>query len=595
VDELQELRQQIEAALGRRPLDLLLRNVRLVNVYAGEVVETDIGVQGGRVVSVLPGMAQAAVKTHGAQPRESLDARGLYALPGFIDAHIHVESALLTPARLAEVIVPKGTTTLFVDPMEVANVGGYAGVEALVSVTEGLPCRLFVEVPSRVPTAPGLETAGAELGLADVERMLAWENVLSLGELDPSKVLGLSEEHLKKVLAARGRGKIANGHAIGLRGAEIEAYATARLSDDHECVTFEQLQERLAVGMAVMVREGSSERNLVDLLTKVVELRLDTRHLMFCTDDKHPSDIKAEGHINYNVNQAIRLGLAPVQAIQMATLNAAQHFRVEDRIGAIAPGRFADILLSPTLDRIEPEVVFVGGRLVAQDGQLVVDVSEVSFPGWLRQTVHVTRGTKPTDFLAPASGPRACVRVIEIVPDQITNHLISAWLQVEPGGIKPDLVQDVLKLAVVERHGKNGNLAIGWVKGFGLKRGAIASSVAHDHHNLLIVGANDEDMAACVRALVESQGGFVAAEDGRVLSRLALPLAGLMSEATPGDVDRDLLHVRAAATSLGCELPTPFMTLSFVSLPSIPEAGMSDYGLIDVAAHELIPVIVDEG
>jgi adenine deaminase len=581
-----DLKEQIKAALGRRPLDLLIRNVRLVDVYAGEIVETDVGVYGGRVVAVLPGVAREATETH--------DAHGLYALPGFLDAHVHIESTLLTPARLAEVIVPTGTTALFADPMEVANVAGYDGLAAFLSGADTLPYRLFVQVPSRVPTAPGLETTGGTLGLAEVERILDWDATVSLGELDPSKVLELSEEHLQKVLAARARGKVANGHAIGLEGAELEAYATAGLSDDHECVTYEQLVRRLAVGMDVMVREGSSERNLAALMTGVIARGLDTRHLMFCTDDKHPSDIRAEGHVNFNVNEAIRLGLPPVQAIQMATINAAQHFRVDDRIGVIAPGRFADVLLCESLERIEPERVFIGGRLVAESGRLVVDVSQVTFPEWLRRTIHVSSGTSPADFAAVATGRSVRVRVIETIPGQITNYLRTATLPVRDGQIHPDVGQDVLKLAVVERHGKNGNLAVAWTKGFGLQRGAIAGSVAHDHHNILVVGTDDADMAACVRALAESQGGFVAVKDGRIVGHLPLPLAGLMSEAASEEVDVGLRAVRAAAASLGCPLATPFMILSFISLPTVPEAGISDLGLIDVRQHTLVPVVVQE-
>ncbi len=577
--------ERIKASLGRRPLDLRIRDVRLVNVYSGEIVPTDIGVQGGRVVSILPDIQRDA--------KQIMDGQGRYALPGLIDSHVHIETTLLTPARLAELIVPLGTTTLMADPMEIANVAGYRGMAAFLSGAESLPYRLFVQVPSRVPTAPDLETAGAELGLAEVERILEWEAAISLGELDPAKVLYLSEEHLQKVLAAHARGKVANGHAIGLEGAELEADATAGLSDDHECVSFEQLVQRLAVGITVMVREGSSERNLVDLMRGVIDQNLDTRHLIFCTDDKHPSDIRAEGHINFNVNEAIRLGLPPLQAIQMATLNAAHHFRVDHQIGLVAPGRLADILLCDSLERIEPQQVFLGGQLVAEAGQLVVDVSQIAFPDWLKRTVHVSSGRSADDFAVTAAGSSAQVRFIEIIPDQITNHLCTATLPIHDGYIQPDVERDLLKLAVVERHGRNGNLAVAWTKGFGLQAGAIACSVAHDHHNILVVGTNDADMAACVRALVESQGGFVAVREEELLSLLPLPLAGLMSEEPFEVVDAGLRTVRNAAASLGCPLATPFMTLSFISLPSIPEAGISDKGLIDVKKHALIPVLIE--
>ncbi len=581
-DELAGLRSRVRAALDQEPLDLLVRDAQLVEVYSGRLMPADIGIKGGRIVSTLPGRFREAA--------EVIEAEGRYAVPGFIDSHVHIESTLLTPASLAEVIVPTGTTTLLIDPMEIANVAGMSGLEAFLASLPTLPYRIFIQVSSRVPTAPGLETTGGELGFDEVASLLAWPEAVSLGELDPSKVLGLSEEHLRKVIAAQSLGKLANGHAIGLVGPELDAYAAAGLTDDHECVNIDQLEERLSRGMAVMIREGSSERNLIDLITGVLERQVDTRHLMFCTDDKHPSDIREEGHINFNVNEAIRLGLPALAAIQMATLNAAAHFRLDHLIGSITPGRLADVLLCDSLENLWPHQVIVGGQLVAQDRRLRVEVPAAGFPAWLRETVHVRPGLSASDFEFPAQGSLVRVRAIEIVPNQIFNYLREVELPVVEGKALPNPQADVLKLAAIERHGVNGNLAVGWVIGFGLKRGAIASSVAHDHHNILVVGADDRDMLACVAALQESQGGFVAVQDGEVLARLRLPLAGLISEQPAGEVEAELGRVRNAAASLGCQLATPFMTLSFVSLPSIPEAGFSDRGLIDVATHRLIPV-----
>jgi adenine deaminase len=584
MSELTNLQNQIRAALGERPLDLLVRNVRLVDVYREIIVETDLGIAGDRIVSVLPGQAR--------QARARLDAGGQYALPGFIDAHIHIESALLTPDRLAGVVVPTGTTTLLVDPMEVANVAGYEGLDEFFRGTEALPYRIFVEVSSRVPTAPGLETTGAELGPSEVRRALAWPRSISLGELDPSKVLTYRAPYLRKILAAHARGKIANGHAAGLSGRELEAYAAARLADDHECVTLEDVKARLAVGLAVIIREGSSERNLRDLVAGIVREKLPTRHMLFCVDDKFSADIAAEGHIDYNVNQAIALGLDPLRAIQMATLNAAEHFRLDDRLGALAPGRLADFILSDSLAPIRPRAVFVGGQKVAEDGRLTVAVTRARYAAWLRNTVHVRRGGRPANFSLKAPGPTANARVIEIVPDQIINTLQQASLQVIKGEVMPDLRQDVLKIAVVERHGKNGNIAVAFAKGFGLQRGAIGGSVAHDHHNIVVLGTNDADLAACVRALVKMRGGFVAVADGQVLAQLPLPVAGLMSDRPAAEVNAMLIELNAAARALGSPLNSPFMTLSFVSLPSIPEAGLTDKGLVDVRARKIVPVLI---
>ena len=585
MSELAALQHQIRAALGQAPLDLLVRNVRLVDVYRETIVETDLGIAGDRIVSVLPGPARAALAT--------LDAGGQYALPGFIDAHIHIESALLTPDRLAGVVVPTGTTTLLVDPMEVANVAGYAGLDEFFRGVENLPYRLFVEVSSRVPTAPGLETTGGELGPAEVRRALAWPRSISLGELDPSKVLSARAPYLRKVLAAHARGKIANGHAAGLAGRELEAYAAGRLADDHECVTLDDVKARLAVGLAVLIREGSSERNLRDLVAGIVREKLPTRHMLFCVDDKFSADITAEGHIDYNVNQAIALGLDPLAAIQMATLNAAEHFRLDDRLGALAPGRLADFILSDGLAPIRARAVFVGGQRVAAEGRLTVDVPRARYAGWLRDTVHAKRGGRPAHFSFKAPGPQASVRVIEIVPDQIINYFRTASLNVLRGEVQPDPAQDVLKIAVVERHGKNGNIAVAFAKGFGLTRGAIGGTVAHDHHNIVVVGTNDADLAACVRALVKMKGGFVAVANREVLAQLPLPVAGLMSDRPAEEVNAALIALNAAARALGSALNSPFMTLSFVSLPSIPEAGLTDMGLVDVRARKLIPVIIN--
>jgi adenine deaminase len=380
-----------------------------------------------------------------------------------------------------------------------------------------------------------------------------------------------------------------------LAGRDLEAYAAGRLADDHECVTVEDLKARLALGMAVIIREGSSERNLRDLVRGLVAEQLPTRHVMFCVDDKFSADLVREGHINYNVNQAIRLGLAPIQAIQMASLNAAEHFRLDDRLGALTPGRYADFILSDTLGQIKPAQVYVGGRLVAEAGKLAVDVKPVKYARWLRDTVHVTRGKKAGDFtLRHKADGQVRVRVIDIVPDQIINFWSEAEVPVVDGIIQPDPAQDVLKIAVVERHGKNGNIAVAFCRGFGLKRGAIGGTVAHDHHNVVVLGTNDTDLAACVRALARMKGGFVAVAEGKVLAELPLPVAGLMSDRSAGEVNQALDALNAAAASLGSPLASPFMTLSFVSLPSIPEAGLTDKGLLDVRTRKFVNVVVKE-
>ncbi len=581
---IQQRKDLIEAARGHQPLDLIIRHIQLVNVYTGRIEPAVLGIRHGRIVSLDADRLEAAA---------TFDGGGRYALPGLIDTHVHIDSTLVIPENLSELIVPHGTTAMFTDPMEIANVAGIDGMRVLLHSLPRLPYHILIEVSSRVPTAPGLETTGGELGLDEVRDILTWPECISLGELDPSKVLGLRDEYLAKIEAAHALQKIANGHAAGLSDAELTAYACGGLADDHECVGYEDAFARLRLGLAVLIREGSTERNLEPILTGVLREKLDTRHLMFCTDDKHPDHIRDEGHIDYMVNRAIALGVPPVQAIQMATINAAVHFRCDHVLGSLTPGRWADVILSERLDHLVPSAVFFKGQLAAQNGALVVAPPPAEYPDWIQQTVKVTRGRTGADFRLAAEGTSAKVRVIELYPDQIINERGEAVLRVIDGQVMADPAQDVLKLAVVERHGKNGNIGVTFVRGFGLKQGALASSVAHDHHNIIVVGTNDDDMAACVRGIEARQGGLSIAHGGAEQDGLSLPVGGLMSLEPVQDIIARLERITAIAHDLGCVLPAPFMTISFISLPTVPELGLTDRGLVSVRDHQLIGVFAE--
>lgn len=581
---IQQLKRQLEAAGGRRKADLLLKNLQLVDVYTGEIRPSSISIYDGRIVALDPSPDTEAERT--------IDCGGQYAVPGFIDAHVHVETTLLTPEALAEVIVPWGTTTLMVDAMEIANVAGEEGLLALVDQAEKLPFRMFLEIPSRVPTAPGLETTGGVLGPKEVRELLARKESVSLGELDPSKILGLREEYLEKVLTALDAGRLCNGHAIGLGPAELNVYATGHLTDDHECVTYEELVDRLRVGISVFIREGSSERNGKELLSGVAANHLSTEHLMFCTDDKHVQDIVREGHISRNVQLAIEAGIAPVQAIQMATLNTARHFRMEEHLGSLTPGRLADLLLLPDLETIRPSLVLKGGTVVAEAGH-ALPTPPKTYPAHLFETVHVSPTLSEHAFAIPSKGKRARCRVIDLIPDQIINRASEAWMDVEGGTLPADPRRDILKLSVVERYGKNGRVSTAFVRGFRLREGALASSVSHDHHNIVVVGTNDRDMLLAVQELQRTQGGFACAAEGAVKASIPLPLGGLMSPLPAGEVMARMEVLNAAAWALGCEMAAPFMTLSFISLPTVPDLGLTDVGLIDVMRHETCQLILE--
>jgi len=581
---LSERKDLIRAALGQAPLDLRIDDVQVVNVFAGTIEPGSIGIKGGRIVTPYADDYEA---------EQVIDGQGRFALPGFIDTHVHLDSTLVVPEFLSQLLLPRGTTVMLSDPMEIANVAGLPGFKALFHSIDKLDYHIFLEVSSRVPTAPGLETTGGELNLDDVSEILTWPQAVSLGELDPSKVLEMRDEYLLKVEAALRLGKICNGHAVGRVGKELVAYACGGLADDHECVDYAEAVTRLQLGMSVLVREGSTERNLDPILKGVVKNGAYSHHLMFCTDDKHPDEILEEGHIDFMVNRAIELGLTPMQAIQMATINAAKHFRIEHLVGSLSPGRWADILLVDDLQHISPNKVFFKGKMVVEDGKYIGTLPKPEYPDWLYKTVTLKKGNKGIDFQLKAEGDRAKVWVIDLFPDQIINTRTQDTLEVKDGAVIPDPDRDILKLAVVERHGKNGNIGVSFVKGFGLKNGALASSIAHDHHNIIVAGTNDEDMALSAKTIEEMQGGFVLVSDGKVLGKLALPIAGLLTEEPVEDVIAGLEGINQAYHNIGGSLPAPFMTISFIGLPTVPDLGLTDLGLIDVFSHKLISSFVE--
>jgi len=581
---LSERKDLIRAALGQAPLDLRIDGVQVVNVFAGTIEPGSIGIKGGRIVTPYADDYEA---------EQVIDGQGRFALPGFIDTHVHLDSTLVVPEFLSQLLLPRGTTVMLSDPMEIANVAGLPGFKALFHSIDKLDYHIFLEVSSRVPTAPGLETTGGELNLADVSEILTWPQAVSLGELDPSKVLEMRDEYLLKIEAALRLGKICNGHAVGRVGKELVAYACGGLADDHECVDYAEAVTRLQLGMSVLVREGSTERNLDPILKGVVKNGAYSHHLMFCTDDKHPDEILEEGHIDFMVNRAIELGLTPMQAIQMATINAAKHFRIEHLVGSLSPGRWADILLVDDLQHISPGKVFFKGKMVVEDGKYIGTLPKPEYPDWLYKTVTLKKGNKGIDFQLEAESDRAKVWVIDLFPDQIINTQTQDTLEVKDGAVIPDPDRDILKLAVVERHGKNGNIGVSFVKGFGLKNGALASSIAHDHHNIIVAGTNDEDMALCAKTIEDMQGGFVLVSDGKVLGKLALPIAGLLTEEPVEDVIAGLEGINQAYHNIGGSLPAPFMTISFIGLPTVPDLGLTDLGLIDVFSHKLISSFVE--
>ncbi len=584
---VEELKELIAAGKGETSCDYKLSNVKLVNVFSAQVYATDIYIKGKRIISID---TNANLKAN-----NIIDCHGMFAIPGFIDSHMHFESTMLSPEALAQEIIPKGTTTLMADLMEIANVAGKAGLEEMLLSIKELPYRMLLEISSRVPTAPGLETNGETLGTYEVSQLLDWDESRSLGEMDAAKILiSKEDEYLEKILAALNRGLVVNGHAIGHLGQELNIYASSGISDDHECVTYSELLGRLQVGMKVFIREGSSERNVDELISEVVSKKLPTDNLMFCTDDKHISDIRREGHINYNVNRAIELGLPAMQAIQMATINAAKHFRMEDQLGSITPGRYADIILSESMEKIEPVQVWFEGSPVTDKNGLLDKVYVRQYPEWIKDTVHLkTKITEKSFEISQCDNFEAVsIRAIELIKNQIINKEKIVNIVPVQGKLCSDISKDILKIAVVERYGKNGDIGKGFVIGFGLKQGAVAYSMSHDHHNIVVIGTNDKDMAVCVNYLEKIHGGACVSMNGKVLADICLPIGGLMSEKSADEVNDELEIINKEIKKLGCPLDSPLMTLSFISLPTVPELGITDKGLIDVINHKIISLTV---
>ena len=581
---LEDLRSELEAASGKRICDTILYNVKIVDVYSERITDGSVAIYNGHIVAINP--------SEHIKARNMLDGHGQYAVPGFIDSHVHVETTLLTPEALGNLLAPWGTTSMFVDAMEIANVAGLEGLNSLVNSSSHLPFRMYLEIPSRVPTMPGFETTGGTLEVSEVEQLFEDDAAISLGELDPSKVLDIKDKYLRKILCTLLNRRICNGHAIGLSPQDLNVYAAGHLADDHECVSGDDLINRLRVGIGVMLREGSSERNTVELVKCVLANGLPTDSLMFCTDDKHANDIAREGHISYNIQLAIDLGMPAITAIKMASLNAARHFHMEHELGSIAPGRFADIVLLQSLDKIVPAMVIKGGKVVF-DGEKKYSRINTHYPDKLMNTVKLPRNLCANSFRIPAEGSRALCRVIGMIPNQIINEEHQIWMDITDGEVKPDLRRDILKLAVVERYGKTSNVMSAFVQGFGLKNGALASSVSHDHHNIVVVGCNDNDMLLAVRELEKTQGGFAAVAGGKIAGTMPLPLAGLMSTEPADIVMGRMDELNGIVEKLGCCMKAPFMSLSFISLPTVPQLGLTDMGMVDVLEHRFIDSIIE--
>lgn len=564
------IKRRIAIARGREPADLLIKNARLVNLFNKNIIRTNIALADGYIAAIGEEYENGVTE---------LDLGGGYVAPGLIDAHLHIESTLLFPPALAEILIARGTTTLICDPHEIANVLGFRGVMLMLDAAENLPCDFFMTAPSCVP-ATEMETAGAELNLIEIMELLKHPRIVGLGEMmNYPGVIEADPAVIAKINAAHTAGKVVDGHAPGLSGPDLQGYLAAGISTDHECITAAEAKEKINNGMKVIIRHGSASSSLLELLPLINDATVSS--FMFGSDDREAAELIERGHIDDLLRIAVDYGADPFLALRVATGNAAGHYRLYDR-GIIAPGYRADLVVFHDLRNFQVDLVIKNGRLAAREGEAVVPVAELKLPEFALNTVKPGRQFKAEDFTLSAAGDS--LPVIGVIPGQlITEKLVLPILRSESGSVKVDLVRDLLKIAVVERHRGSGHYAVALVKGLGLREGALASSVAHDSHNIIAAGVEDEAIAAAVNELARIGGGFVVVDgECRVKAALPLTIGGLMSIQRGQQVATGMQNLMVAARQLGTSLEQPFLTLSFLALPVIPSLKITDRGLFDV-------------
>ena len=564
--KLMKKQRIIDVAAGRAPADLVLKNAVYVNVFSGELEKRDIAVAEGLIVGL--GSYSGT---------EEVDMTGKIVCPGFIDAHIHLESSLVSPAEFARAVIPHGTTTVITDPHEIANVMGEAGIEYMLAATEGLPVDVRFMIPSCVPASP-MDESGANLDYRDIDSFFEHPRVQGLAEMmNFPGIISADSETVAKIVASQAHHKKIDGHAPGLRGNDLNAYISAGVYSDHECADMADALEKLRLGQFIMIREGTAAKNLEALMPLILTEQYYGR-CMFCTDDKHPSDLLEKGHIDYICREAVRMGADPIRTVQVACLHAARYFLLNNR-GAIAPGYLADFAIVEDLKDFHVVTVYKKGQLVYQDGQ-VADFPLPVIPEHLTRLAH---DTFHLPVLTPASFAETRRKgLIGMVPGQIITQDAGY-----ADGV--DVTRDILKMAVIERHKNTRHIGIGYLTGYGLKAGAVATSVSHDSHNIICVGENDGDMALAANRIARNKGGIVVVRDGKLLAELPLEIGGIMSERPLEEVNTLLESAKAAAYTLGVSRDIdPFMTLSFMALPVIPTLRLTTRGVIDVNTQQYI-------
>lgn len=561
----------INVARGFEKADLVIKNANIVNVLSEEIHKADIAIKDGIIAGIGENYSG----------EKEIDIQGAYVTPSFIDGHVHLESTMMLPSEFAKVALPAGTTTVIIDPHEISNVLGLHGISFMHEAVKNLPLDVYTMLPSCVPATP-FETSGFDLNSYDLSLLIDKPWVLGLAEMmNFPGVLNQDNNVMAKLELAKSRGKCIDGHAPYLHGKDLCAYIASGVKSDHECTTPDEAVEKLRLGMYVMIREGTAAKDL-DALMPVLKT-CNTRKCIFVTDDRHPADLKE--HINGMVRRAVEAGVDPVKAIQIASLNTAEYFGLKN-LGAIAPGYKADLLILPDLKTFKPDLVIKNGVVAAENGKLIAELPENEALA-VRNSVNV-RWITPEDFRIEANGSK--VTALEVIPHQLITKSVVSEVKIEDGNAVSNIDNDTLKICVIERHRATGNIGKGFVKGFNLKCGAIASTVAHDSHNMIVIGTNDADMYAAAVALIKCKGGKVVVKDGEVISELPLPIAGLMSDRDFDYVVNKCEELNKTAHSIGCKIEDPFMTMGFLSLPVIPELKVTDKGVFDTNKFDFIDI-----
>lgn len=579
-------------ATGRIPADIVIRGGKFVNVCTAEIQEgIDIAIAEGRIA--LVGDASACI----GENTRVIDAAGQYIAPGFLDGHIHIESSMLSVSEYAKAVIPHGTTAIYPDPHEICNVLGMDGVKCMIAESKNTPLKCMFVMPSCVPAVPGFEDTGSFIGPEEVAEAMKLDEIVGLGEMMNFPGILYCGDHAQDIVGETLKAdKIPTGHySLPETGSGLNAYIASGMRCCHESTRAEDALEKMRRGMYAQLREGSAWHDLQEVSKAITAHTVDSRYACMVSDDAHPHTLIANGHLDHILRRALQFGIDPVTAIQMVTINAAQCFRMDHEIGSIAPGKCADIVFLESLENMKVTKVFIDGEIVAENGQLTAEVKPYDYPAWATSSMHIRDAITPDTFkiAAPAGAAEVTVRAIELIPAKVPDIERHVTLTVKNGYLESDVAQDALKTFVFERHHETGTFGVGFTRGFGITKGAMASTVAHDAHNLLVVGTNDEDMALAANTLIECGGGMVVVCDGKVLGCVPLPIAGLMNAKPVEEMSELVSKLEQSWADIGCNMPSPFMTMALIPLACLPELRLTNRGLVDCTKFAFVPLIVE--